>query len=157
MTIEQLLHSLQEDSRFRAQRNERLLQEYERLETCNEQKKNVVSYQQYLIYLGGKHVRLLESVIQWQSTGTITTTESSSPPPPSPEFAERQFQQQTCSSPLSTPPSLRLESNQVTDSRSPRVDVPEDEFRRGDITYDYSEAIQQDREAEAVACLPSYY
>ncbi|KAF4450181.1 hypothetical protein F53441_6662 [Fusarium austroafricanum] len=149
MTVEQLLHFLQERSHLLTLENERLRPQYEFLQASVDQKEAMLKWQQRLICLGEEHVALLERVLQGQSTETALSTESP------PQFMEHQFRQQTCSSPLNTPPNLRLESNQVGDSTSFAAGVSEDDYRQ-DITQDNLEAIQRCTEEEALAYLASY-
>jgi hypothetical protein len=149
MTVEQLLDFLQERNQFLTVENERLRQHYELLQASVDQKEAMFAWQQRLICLGEEHVALLEKVLRGPSTETVSATESP------PQFMEHQFRQQTCSSPLNTPPNLRLESNQDGDSTSFAAGVTDDNCRRG-IIQDDLEVMQRCAESEALAYLASY-
>jgi hypothetical protein len=149
MTVEQLLHFLQERNHLLTLENERLRHQYELVKASVDQKESAFAWQQRLICLGEEHVALLERVLRGSSTETISSPELSS------HLTEHQFQQQMCSSPLCTPPNLRLESNQVGDSRSFAADVSEDDGRRR-IIQDDLEVMQRCAESEALAYLASY-
>ncbi|RKK75014.1 hypothetical protein BFJ68_g18134 [Fusarium oxysporum] len=149
MTVEQLLHFLQERSHLLTLENERLRPQYEFLQASVDQKEATLKWQQWLIRLGEEHLTLLERVLQGQSTETVSATESP------PQFMEHQFRQQTCSSPLDTPPNLRLESNQGGDSTSFAAGVTDDDGRR-EIIQDDLEVMQRCAESEALAYLASY-
>ncbi|KAH7142438.1 hypothetical protein DER46DRAFT_474140, partial [Fusarium sp. MPI-SDFR-AT-0072] len=85
MTVEQLLHFLQERSHLLTLENERLRPQYEFLQALVDQKEATLKWQQWLIRLGEEHVTLLERVLQGQSTETVSATESP------PQFMEHQF------------------------------------------------------------------
>jgi hypothetical protein len=152
MTVEQLLHFLHERNHVLALENERLHQQCASLNTSVDQMEAVLDWQQRLICLGEEHVTLLEKILQRPSTEPTKTT-----PPTNllPHLVEHQFQQQICSSPLDTPPSLRLDSNQFGDSRSFEAVVPGDGYRL-DLAQDHSEMLQRCTESEALAYLASY-
>ncbi|KAF4502874.1 hypothetical protein FAGAP_891 [Fusarium agapanthi] len=150
MTVEQLLRFLQERSHLLNLENERLRPQYEFLQATVDQKEAILKWQQSLIHLGEEHVALLERVLRGQSIEGISTIGSP------PQFMEPQFQQGTCSSPLSTPPSLRPEPDFVGDSASlTAANVVEDNDGPGNIQYDL-EAMQRCAESEALAYLASY-
>ncbi|KAL3584506.1 hypothetical protein FPOAC2_14286 [Fusarium poae] len=152
MTVEQLPHFLQEMNQMLALENEKLHQQCASLNTSVDQMEAVLDLQQRLIRLGEEHITLLEEILQRPSTEATKAT-----PPTNllPHVVEHQFQQQICSSPLDTPPSLRLDSNQFEDSRSFAAVVPGDHYRL-DLAQDHSEMLQRCTESEALAYLASY-
>ncbi|KAM0293158.1 hypothetical protein ACHAPM_011671 [Fusarium culmorum] len=152
MTVEQLLNFLGERNHVLALENGTLQQQCDVLNTSVDQMEAVLDWQQRLICLGEEHVTLLETILQRTSAETTKTT-----PPTNllPSLAEHQFQQQICSSPLSTPPSLRLDSNQFEDDRSFAAVIPQDGYRP-DLAEGHPEMLQRCAESEALAYLVSH-
>ena len=134
------------------QENEKLQQQYASLNTSVDQMEAVLDWQQRLICLGEEHVTLLERILQRSSSQTTKTTPTANLLP---HLVEHQFQKQICSSPLATPPSLKLDTNQFGDSTSFEAIVPREDYRL-DLAEDPSEVLQRCTESEALAYLTSY-
>jgi hypothetical protein len=116
--VHQLVRFLHDRNRLLTVENERLLEEYETLEKDVIHNEALVSWQHRLVSLGEEHIKLLETIIQVQREGGSQST-------PLPMDERIEFQPQTFSSPLNTPPELLPQSRQI-----PVTEVPKDEERR---------------------------
>lgn len=116
--VHQLVRFLHDRNRLLTVENERLLEEYETLEKDVIHNEALVSWQHRLVSLGEEHIKLLETIIQVQREGGSQST-------PLPIDERIEFQPQTFSSPLNTPPELLPQSRQI-----PVTEVPKDEERR---------------------------
>lgn len=116
--VHQLVQFLHDRNRLLTAENERLLEEYESLRKDVIQSEALVSWQHRLVSLGEEHIKLLETIIQVQREGGSQST-------PLPIDERIEFQPQTFSSPLDTPPELLLQSRQI-----PVAEMPKDEDGR---------------------------